>query len=161
MNIDEKIKVAEINLERLLSFIRNVDNKCILLLGINTAMLGVIANFASMVKDWTMLSASLTISTTLILSVSLISTFWGSYPLTKSPPNSKISFEGITSLTLAEFEHNFLNLTKENHLKDIIQQCYKNAELNVKKYNRLKVAYLFLLFGSISWIFNIYLFKTG
>ena len=157
MNTDEKIKITESNLERLLSMIKNVDNKSALLLGINAAMLGILVNIISDIEVFTLYSKLSSCITILLLLASLFHTIMGSYPLTKSPPNSIISFEGIANLTIDEYEDKMNNINPEAYLKDLISQCHRNAEINQRKHKNIKLAFIFLSVGVICWIISIYL----
>jgi len=161
MNMQEKIDIAEKNLERLLAHIKSVDNKCILLLGMNTAMLGILANSANSVCHWDFLKGVITIFTIFVLLTSLLLTFLGSYPQTKGPKKSLILYNTIVEKDYEKFENDFLILDAKVYIKDILKQCYRNAEILSNKYKRLKRAYCLLFIGLISWTINIYLFKSS
>ena len=157
MDIDKRTAIAENNLQRLLSLISSIDNKCAILIAINTALLGILITivFSNDAPCWGHII--LFILCVLLLTASLSITFWGSYPQTKGPVVSLLYPESIAKLESSEYEEKFLTLEDEDYLKDLINQCHRNAEISISKYKRLKLAYWLLFAGLLTWLVNLYL----
>jgi len=160
MNEAERIRIAECNLNRLLDWVGRVDAKSSLVLGINTAMLGVLAGLAPAPHLWT-------IETLLVATVgvffpiaSLICVYFVNYPQTKGPATSLTFFGGIAKRTFREYESAFMKCTALEHLSDVLEQCHRNAEIVTRKFGALKWAYRSLLIGVIPWMLCLYYFKS-
>src|SRR6266404_3150727 len=95
MNENERIRIAELNLSRLLDWVGRIDAKSSVVLGINTAMLGVLAGFAPAVHLWTTMTALLAAVGSLSPLASLCCVYVVNYPQTKGPSASLNFFGGI------------------------------------------------------------------
>jgi hypothetical protein len=159
MNETERIRIAELNLNRLLDWIGRIDAKSSVVLGIDTAMLGTLVGVAP--------KASLTIQImigaivgALFPIASLCCVYFVNYPQTKGPSSSLNFFGGISKRTFREYSQEFMKVSALEHLSDVLEQCHRNAEIVSKKFVALKWAYRTMLIGVVPWIVCLYYFRS-
>jgi hypothetical protein len=160
MNDDERIRIAELNLSRLLDWIGRIDSKSSVVLGVNTAMLGVLASLAPAPHLWKSKFMIVAAFGTLFPVVSLCCVYFVNYPQTKGPVTSLNFFGGIAKHSFREYNHAFMKLSASEHLSDVLEQCHRNAEIVSWKFGALKIAYRALLIGVIPWMGCIYYFRS-
>jgi len=160
MSIQERLQVAEKNLERLLEWVSRVDNKSLIVLGVVTGMLGVLATFAPPLHLWTSVMTILAIFSVTVLAASLLFICLGSYPQTKGPSKSLLYFGSIAKNSFKKYQEAFLKQSAEEHLNDLLEQCHRNSEILDRKFWSLKWAYRMLFIGVLPWAITIYLFKS-
>jgi hypothetical protein len=160
VNEDEKIRVAEANLDRLLDWVSRIDAKSAVVLGGNTAMLGVLATLAPAPHLWTKQTVILGAISTVCPFASLICVYLANYPQTKKPSTSLNFFGGIAKHTLAEYQKAFTELSSRDYLNDLLEQIHRNSEIVIGKFRALKWAYRALLIGVIPWALCLYYFRT-
>lgn len=160
MNDDERIRIAECNLSRLLEWVGRVDSKSSVVLGINTAMLGVLAGLAPAPHLWTGWTVLLTLIGVLAPMVSLCFVYLVNYPQTKGPTKSLNFFGGISKHTFREYSAAFMKVTASDHLSDLLEQCHRNAEIVSWKFSALKWAYKWLLIGVVPWMICLCYFRS-
>ena len=160
MDEEEKIRIAESNLDRLLDWISRIDAKSSVVLGGNTAMLGVLASLAPAPHLWKKQTAIFAVLSTLCPFASLICVYLANYPQTKTKSSSLNFFGGIARHTLAEYQKAFANLSSPDYLNDLLEQIYRNSEIVIGKFRALRWAYRALLVGVIPWVLCLYYFRT-
>lgn len=160
MNEEEKIRIAETNLGRLLDWVSRIDAKSSVVLGGNTAMLGVLASLAPAPRLWTKQTAIFGALSTICPFASLVCVYLANYPQTKKPSSSLNFFGGIAKHTLEEYQEAFANLSSPDYLNDLLEQIHRNSEIVIGKFRALKWAYRALLIGVIPWALCLYYFRT-
>jgi Family of unknown function (DUF5706) len=160
MNEAERIRIAECNLSRLLDWVGRVDAKSSVVLGVATAMLGVLASVAPAPHLWTRYTAVLAVLGAVCPIVSLCCVYFVNYPQTKGSGTSLNFFGGISKHTFREYETAFMNSTVADHLRDVLEQCHRNAEIVNSKFSSLKWAYRSLVVGVIPWMVCLYYFRS-
>ena len=160
ISIQEHIQATEKNLERLLDWVSRLDSKFPIILGIDTAMLGVLATFAPPLCLWSQLMTYFTILSVIFLGSTLLFVYLGSYPQTKGPKKSLLYFGSIAKSSFSEYRQIFLNQNPENYLNDLLEQCHRNSEIIDLKFKRLKWAYRTLSIGVLPWAITVYLFNS-
>lgn len=160
MDEDERIRIAESNLSRLLDWVGRIDAKSSVVLGINTAMLGALAALAPSPHLWTIHTTLLATLGTLFQIASLCFVYFVNYPQTKGPATSLNFFGGIANRSFREYNDAFMKLSASDHLSDVLEQCHRNAEIVSRKFSALKWAYRTLLIGVIPWMVCLYCFRT-
>ena len=155
----ERIRIAECNLSRLLDWVGRIDAKSSVVLGVGTAMLGVLAGFAPAPHLWTGTTALFAIAGAIFPGVSLGYVYFVNYPQTKGPSTSLNFFGGISKHTFREYEEAFMKSTVTDHLRDVLEQCHRNAEIVNGKFSALKWAYRSLVVGVIPWMACVYYFR--
>ena len=142
--IVEKLPVAEKNLERLLEWVNRVDNKSLIVLGIVTGMLGVLATFAPPINLWNWFMAIFAIVSVIVLVTSLLCICLCSYPQTKGSSNSLLYFGSVAKYNAEQYREAFLKQSAEEYLNDLLEQCRRNSEILDRKFKSLKWAYRML-----------------
>jgi hypothetical protein len=159
MNEEENIRIAELNLSRLLDWGGRVDAKSSVVLGINTAMLGVLASLAPAPHLWTARTIILGTTSMLFFAANFVCIYFVNYPRTKGPATSLNFFGGIASRTFREYQKAFMDHSSPDYLNDVLEQCHRNAEIVRSKFSALQWAYRSLLIGIIPWSLCLYYFK--
>lgn len=134
MNEDERIRVAECNLNRILDWVGRIDAKSSVVLGINTAMLGVLAGLAPAPHLWTKTTIAIAVIGVLCPIASLCCVYFVNYPQTKGPVSSLNFFGGIAKRSFREYETAFMKCSTADHLSDVLEQCHRNAEIVNRKF---------------------------
>jgi hypothetical protein len=160
MTEEERIRIAEVNLSRLLDWVGRIDAKSSVVLGINTAMLGVLASLAPAPHLWAARTVILGIVSVLLCAATFVCIYLVNYPRTKGPTTSLNFFGGIASRTFREYEKAFMHLASAEYLSDVLEQCHKNAEIVKLKFAALKWAYRFLMTAIVPWCLCLYYFKV-
>lgn len=160
MSIDEQLDLAKKNLEFLLEWVGRHDYKSSIFLGIGTAMLGVIATFAPDKTYWDPPMVLSTIISVFLLLLSLLCVYLANYPRLEGSSDSLFYFGSICKKCLKQYQQEFSKRTKEECLKDVLEQCHRNSEILNKKFFYLKWGYRLLLGSVIPWVITIYLFRN-
>jgi hypothetical protein len=160
-SIEAKIDAAEKNLARLLEWVSRFDNKVLVVIGITTGMLGVLASVAPRPNEWTrwmILWGGLSILT---LALSFLFTYWSGYPQLRGPVNSLLFFGSIRQCKLEEYKTSFAEQSAEKHLDDLLNQCHRNSEIIWRKFFWLRFAYRALFLSFVPWAIALYLFRSA
>ena len=120
-------------------------------------MLAVLAAFAPPPGQWSLLLALLSSATFLFLGGSLFHLFLAGFPRTKGPRRSLVYFGGITERTEEQFIAEVLSPARDMYLKDLAQQCYRNAEIAGEKFRHVRFATQLLFAALLPWLLSIYL----
>jgi len=160
MTEEKRIKIAEDNLGRLLDWISRIDSKSSVILGVSTAMLGILAGLAPPPRLWTVRTEIVGLLGFLGPSLSLLSVYLVNYPRTKGPSTSLNFFGGIAKNTFREYTKAFMSISSADYLSDVLEQCHRNAEIVSRKFSALKWSYRSLLIGAVPWIVCLYYFRT-
>lgn len=159
MNVQQQIDTSERNLDRLLDWISRLDGKSSLVLGIDTAMLGVLAGFAPRVDLWTVWMAIIAGVAIGMLAASLCFIYLANYPRTIGPRKSLLYFGSIAGMTFNEYQQSFANMSESQFLNDLLEQCHRNSEIITRKFWALKWAFITLLLAVVPWLVSLYRFK--
>jgi len=151
---------AEKNLECMLDWNGRYDNKLVIILGINTALLGTLATLAPPFEVWTQIMIIFMVGTVIAFGASYVFLYMGSYPRTSGPVKSLWYFGSISKMKYQEFEKSFLTKDIEGHIIDVLKQIHRNSEILSLKFSYLKLAYTALILGVFSWVITIFLYKT-
>lgn len=160
MSVKEQLDFAEKNLDHLLEWIGRFDSKSSFIFGINTAMLGVLAALAPPRNLWNSLMIVFALVSVTLLSINFLFVYLGRYPQLKGPSESLLYFGSISKKGVKQYEQEFFKRSIEEHLKDMLKQCHRNAEILSLKFRYLKGAYLLLLSTVGPWAITIYLFTS-
>lgn len=161
MDIKTRIEIAEKNLQRLLEWVSRFDNKSVIILGVDTGMLGVLATFAPPFKSLSSAAIMSALISFLLLGLSLLFIYLGSYPRTTGPKMSLLFWGCIGKCNFSEYKDSFLKQSDEEYLNDLLEQCHRNSEIIDEKFTNLKKAYHMLFVGLLPWTITIYLFRVS
>ena len=160
MTVQEKLVLAEKNLEILVEWVGRFDNKIPIVLGINSGMLGMLVTFAPPLKNWTPGLFLLSIISVLGIGIGFVFFYFSSYPRTKGPKESLYYFGSIADKNNSEYQQAFLKRNAEEHLIDILEQCHRNSEIITEKFWCLKGAYISLILSLFFSTMTVYLFRS-
>lgn len=160
MEEKNQIQQAQFTFDKVLSFISRVDIKANAILAINTGMLAFLAVHVpkwSAFTEWYMYLALVPV---ILLSISFWFLYRCGYPNLVGGNSSLIYFKEIASRTESNFISEFLKLTDDLYLKDLLNQVYRNSEIAKEKYESLKYAFIFTAISIIPWVIALALFVS-
>ena len=157
MNVDNKIKQAEINLQRKLEWVGRHDGRTVFVTGIIIAMLGVLASSTSKISTWTLWEYFIMGLTALLLFTSLFFIYRSQYPKTFSANTSLNYFGTIAKMKFDEFKQKTKQSTSEEYLDDLLCQVHINSQVLSLKFRFLKISLILLGIAVIPWLISIYL----
>src|SRR5438552_1689485 len=140
MTDTEKIDAAEKNLSRLLDWVAKLDAKSSIVLGLNTAMLGVLATISPESSKWTIAMALTTAAALTALGLTFVFVYLAMYPQTKGPTKSLLFFGSIARYSFNEYQKEFRQMSAVDYLNDVLEQTHRNAEIVSSKFRHLKRA---------------------
>jgi hypothetical protein len=123
LDIGQRIDAAEKQLERLLEWISRLDTKFNIILGVELAMLGVLATSAPAHAFWSWLTYLLFGITVFFIGSSLYSLYQANRPYLVGPKNSLIFFSSVANLSIDSYRTKFFRLTQQEYLEDLLTQC--------------------------------------
>jgi len=157
MSLNDQIATAEKTLDRLLEWVTRHDNKTLIVLGVETALLGVLVGSLPTPRTWTWWTTIVVLLALLSLCMSLACLFFGNLPQTKGPEGSLIYFRSIAKNTFDDYKKKFAGQSQQEYLEDLLAQCHRISEIVTRKFQALTWAYAFLVPGVIFWTFSLYL----
>jgi len=160
MNEQERTAAAELNLDRLLEWNSRFDNKVLIIFGISTGMLGLLASIMPQPSDWTLFSTISFACAVVPLSLSFVFLKMALYPDTRAPNGSLLFFGTIAQQTCDKFRERWKSQTQEDYLCDLLEQAHRNAEIISAKFQWFRRAFKVLLLAIIPWAVSVYLFTT-
>jgi hypothetical protein len=148
----ERIGAAEANLDRMLEWVGRYDNKSSALLGIDTAMVGVLALIIHGLGT-SLLESYAIVLTLLFLGGAFLFLFLfiGAYPRLKAPADSLLFFGTISKKKADEYKKAFESQTEQEYLDDLLIQCHRNSEILDVKFRYLKLAFQLIVIAIIPW----------
>ncbi len=153
MNIEKSHHILALQLE----WVRTADSKVPPIFAINLAMLGIVIALIKGLSSWTISQAVITSLCLIPLICSIVFLALSMFPRLKGPKGSNIYFGGITKKQEEKFIDDIINISDEDHKKDILSQAYRNAEIAEDKYRYLKLAFIATFISVPFWLFSIYL----
>ena len=151
-----RIDLLEKELDRLLKWIAAAESRLTFIFSLSTAMLGTIALSATNVSHWSCIYATATISAIIFLGLSIAFSALATFPRTRGPKRSLIYFGSINLLTVEDYMESATSLTEEEYAGDLIDQCYRNANIATTKFAWVKRAMICIFGASIPWTIAIY-----
>lgn len=152
MKTKSKIKIAELNLQRMLDWIARHDNKTSFVTGLNIALIGVLTTSGANIDYWSLCISGLFILTLLFWLSSLFFNYKSQYPQTKSQNKSLIYFGTIANLKVEDFKKQAMAVNNQDYLDDLLYQIHINAEILKKKFKSLRMSLILLGLGVLPFI---------
>lgn len=150
--IDSIIDRQEASLGRQLDWIRAVDGKTPLILGLATALLGAIAAIAPAPSKISTLQAACAIAAAIPLLLSLVFCVFATFPRTDGPADSLLFFGCIARMALAKYQARVRSRTDDEYLTDLVAQTHRNAQIAHSKYASVRRATLWLFVALPLWL---------
>lgn len=150
----QRTQFLEANLQRQIEWIKQHDSKSSVILGIATAMTGLLANTW---KDIQSPSIDLTSAfgiALLLQSLVFAFLFLGGFPRTRGP-DSLLFFGSIAKIETAAYVLQHVTRSIGEHAEDVARQCHVVAQIADIKYANLRRAYRFTLLAIIPWTYVI------
>jgi hypothetical protein len=157
--VEERVRIAEATLARQLDWISRADNKASFVIGLETAMVGVLAAVATPPRSWDSALTVLVCSALALLAVGFHFIYSATFPELSGPPESLIFFGRIAQLPYDHFEVRAANQTLSEYLADLLRQCHQNAVIADKKYRYVKGSYQMLSLAAVPWALTVYSFR--
>lgn len=151
---DENIEKNKWLLERQLAWISNGDLKIGAIVTLNLAMLASLGSYLKS-KNPVLFLDILCFLTVLAIVVSVYFCKVGFKPKFEPPNVSNIFFSTIVKNDLTTFNQNIDNISKQDFLKDLSTQTYRNAQIANIKYSYLHKATLAFFIASIFWMLTL------
>ena len=155
------IQQQESSLDRQLEWIRAVDSKTPIIIGLATAMLAVTGALSPDPKSLTWATGVLMAIGSLPLIGSLCWCAAATFPHTEGPDGSLIYFGGISKRSSAKYTEAVSTRTTEDYLQDLNAQCHRNAQIATAKYRAVQRAHLWLFIATPVWLIACYLLYKG
>jgi len=151
MNTIDKLVAARDQLNRTLTFFSRVDSKASVILGVNTGLLAVLATRAVplVALRWEWVPIGLTL---LLLGISFWNLYRQAFPSLAGGHQSLIYFREIAVRTEPKFIDEWLRMTDDEQLKEILSQVWRNSEILKQKFDHLKWAFYSLALAILPWI---------
>jgi len=152
MDSEARVKSARDQLALVLSFFPRADSKLSVVLGIDLAMLGVLATRLpeiSSASNW-LLGASA--ATTLLVGLSLWHLYEGSFPSLDGGNGSLVYFRAIAERTEAKFIAEYSAQSADALAADVLGQVWRNSEILRQKFASLVAAYRCMAAAVIFWV---------
>jgi Pycsar effector protein len=146
-------------LELILEFFPRVEAKLSLILGVDSALLGLIAVNAPAVRhlEWYMVFATVP---ALLICASLLQVYWGSFPNLEGGNKSLVYFREIARQTEPNFMADFRRLTDEELAQEMLSQAWRNACILRDKFDHLKTAFQITAWALVPWAISIAMFAS-
>ena len=158
---DVVISRAELELERLLGWVRAAESRLALVLPLSTAMLGALAVLAPPVSKWTVAGGIAASFAAVLLLLSIAFAACASFPRTTGPKGSLIYFGGITAKELSQYKAAVKSMTPEEYFGDLINQCHRNAQIAGRKYTWVQRSMVCLFISALPWGISLFILYSA
>jgi len=155
------ISRQETVLQHQLDWIRAVDSKTPVVIGVATAMLAVTGALSPAPTNVTWITGLLMAAGSVPLLVSIAWSAAATFPQTTGPRGSMIFFGGIASMTNTEYAKAVAGRSDVQYLEDVNAQCHRNAQIATAKYKAVRHAMGWLFVSTPVWLASCYLLYKG
>ena len=156
----QTIVILESELSRLLTWVQAAESRMALVLPLSTAMLGALSILSPSCSNWDISSALWASIATFFLILSIVFSAVSSFPRTDGPKGSIIYFGGISSMELSQYCLSVKNLTEDQYIDDLTNQCHRNAQIAERKFTWIQRAIACLFIASGPWAVSLFLFYS-
>jgi len=156
----EQVSYDQLNVT--LSFFPRVDSKCSVVLGLDVAMIGLLAFNAPAVANLTWPTLLLPAIPALLFLLCMIKSLWEvykcSFPRLEGGDKSLIYFAAIGKRTETDFVRSFSQRDRKEHIADLLSQVWRNSEILDMKFAALKSAHIYLAWSIVPWVVAVIIF---
>lgn len=142
----------EATLQLQLDWIRAVDCKTPVVIGVATAMLAVTGALSPAPANITWVTGVLIIAAILPVLVCIGWCIASTFPQTTGPRGSMIFFGGIAAMAASEYSKAIGGRSDAEYLEDLNAQCHRNAEIAADKYKAVRHAMAWLFVSLLPWV---------
>lgn len=157
---DKRISRQEKILDRQLEWIRASDSKIPPLAILNAAMLAALVALAPPIECWTPLwavSGGMYVFALVCVMSFLISSI---FPRMGGAKDSVLYFGSVGRMSARSYRRTIRRISDEDYFSDLIEQCYRNAEIARKKFFRVQVATIAVIISIVPWGMMVFWFLT-
>ena len=158
---NQEVDRMEKSLQRMLDWIKAIDTKTQIALGLNVAMLGGLVAVTPKPESLNPAILGLLALGGLLPFVSCTQCIRAFFPNTKGPGDSRIFFGAIANRSLSGFRQALAKETTETYGDDLSEQVYRNAEIATGKYRMVKNAILLQGMAVVPWLIVCYFLFKG
>lgn len=151
---------AEKSLSQMIDWIGRHDSRSAGLMGITVAMMGALSAATPAVKQWNGLFMFALGLAAAGFGMVLYQLMRGAIPRMRASKPSLSFFGSVAAMPQDEFRERFVNMTEEEYIDDILNQCYVNARILRSKFRCLKRGLIALLITALPWTWAISLAKS-
>lgn len=146
---------AKDHLNLVLSFFPRVDGSIAVLVGLEVAMLGYLAprvpnSAAWLAAQWVGVLSLFAAVASLTFSFAML--FRAAFPRLDGGYGSLVYFREIAKRPAAQFSEEYNAVRAPELLQDLIGQIWRNSEILTMKYDRLKIAFIWLAVAIPFWL---------
>lgn len=155
MKADLLPSIARDQLKLVLDFFHRVDAKASVVLAVDTGMAGYLASHLPSLGTmpiWQMLAPLLAFA---LVGNSLWHLYKGAFPNLAGGNLSLVYFREIAKRTEAKFIDEFAAQSESDYAKDVLGQVWRNSEILIDKFNRLKLAFIFMALAVLPWVISL------
>jgi hypothetical protein len=160
MEKDKLVSASKATLDLVLGFFPRVDAKFSVILAINTGMLAFLATSAPPIgafSRWMEVFGGITI---VLVVVSFLLLYAGSFPNLKGGEASLIYFREIAKHREQKFVQEFSKQSERQYADDLLCQVWRNSQILTMKFDCLKRAFIFMALAIPAWIVTLFLFAS-
>ena len=146
---------AKEQLNLVLGFFTRADSKASVVLAVDTGMAGYLASHLSLqgsLSTWEVLAPLVTFS---LIGHSLWQLYRGAFPNLEGGSNSLVYFREIARRTEAKFIEEFAAQSESEYAREILGQAWRNSQILADKFNRLRVAFIFMALAVVPWVISL------
>ncbi len=159
MDDTERIRLMESNLARMIGWVGAHDNKASFVMGIATAMLGVLAYDSARAQQADAYQLVFLTLPALPLLLVFFFLFRGTFPRTRIDRYDKtpslLFFGTVARFSGDDFRDRVNQLDATGYLRDLNNQCLELAAIVDAKFKSLQRAYFFLFISLLPWAASI------
>jgi hypothetical protein len=145
--------VSSQQLDRVLGFFARVESKATALFAVDLGMVGFMATKINLVDLGYVYVPIVGIVTLALLSGSIFYIYWTFYPdLHQGESTSSVFFGYIAKLPREKYINHINGLSQEEHVRDTLDQVWRNSDILQKKFSYIKKASLATLLGVPFWV---------
>ncbi|CRD58876.1 conserved membrane hypothetical protein [Stenotrophomonas thermophila] len=151
----ESSQRAWTHLQVVLSIFPRVDAMLAVLLGVNTAMSGVLFSKWPEAAHASSALVILTTAFSLFSGLSYLAIYRAAFPNVDPAGKSTIFFGHVAKLTSAEYARLLLDVSDRDLAVEIAHQVWRNASILTAKYKHLRRAFGWLLASIVPWVVSL------
>lgn len=162
LDTEALITVLVANLTRQIEWIKLADAKANFVFAVTTALLGLLAAVSPKTwSSWTTLSSFFAAPAIVFCVISLASIACAMFPRTWEHENSLIYFGGIAHHGAEKFSDEMFALSKEAYIQDLIDQCFRSAQIATIKFRWVQRALFWLVIAAPFWALALWIFLNA
>jgi hypothetical protein len=157
MDMQNRVRMMELSIERLLKTNNAADAKVATVVGMNTTMLAVLAAIVTS----TTVSSGWLVALAVLSAVGMLAALFclslSSFPRTSRPAKSVIFFGAIAGLSTEVYGDRVKSINEEEYIEDLIDQCHRTATIATRKFRWIQRGQMIWYASIIPWLLTVYM----